>query len=254
MIYISGSSIDYDSVVNQYPLESIEKKIIDILLSSSYKYTYNSLSQLKFELELRKNIISTSVNLHKSMFSFRVFRESKCNTNYWERTNEGGFSLKNEVKPSDAIKDILVNSAKYGTECSTAIVIVYYGAVVNVFPEEVFNRVFSHIYLMDWQYLDRSLEIHYYEEPIDYLPGDCRYFKNPDVDPLTPEWQGENAIDLGNGMYYGHGIGIKDRYEMIAILNMHRVSGSQTSAYLMESLTRPSFKILASYVPSNGLL
>ena len=63
-----------------------------------------------------------------------------------ERTEEGGFLLKDGVKPSEAIKDIFVNSSLYGTECATAMVIVFYGAIVNVFPEEVFDRVF-HIYI-----------------------------------------------------------------------------------------------------------
>ena len=61
---------------------------------------------------------------------------------------------------------------------------------------------------------------------MDYLPGDCRYFNNPDVDPLTPEWQGENAIDLSGGMYYGHGIGIKTADKIIEILNHNRIQDS----------------------------
>ncbi|NMB95155.1 MAG: protein-glutamine gamma-glutamyltransferase [Clostridiaceae bacterium] len=248
MIYIAGTLIDGASVAEKYPSGSMERKILNIMLSSSHDYSYSSLSELEFELKLRKSIVSTAIDLYRSRFLFRVFRESKCNERYWERTDEGGFLLKNGIKPSEAIKDIFINSSLYGTECATAMVIVFYGAVVNVFPEEVFDRVFSRIYLMDWMYLDRNLGIEYIREPEDYLPGDCRYFKNPDVDPLTPQWQGENVIDLSDGLYYGHGIGIGRDNDFINALNKYRVSGSETSAYLQRSITRLDSKRLAIYV------
>ena len=248
MIYIAGTFIDSSSIAEKYPSESIERKALNIMLSSSNIYAYNMLSELEFELNLRKSIVSAAMNLHRSRFSFRLFRETKCNEKYWERTEEGGFLLKDGVKPSEAIKDIFVNSSLYGTECATAMVIVFYGAVVNVFPEEVFDCVFSRIYLMDWMYLDRNLGIGYIRDPEDYLPGDCRYFKNPDVDPLTPHWQGENVIDLSDGLYYGHGIGIGREQDFINTLNKYRISGSETSAYLQRSVTRLNSKRLAMYV------
>ena len=97
---------------------------------------------------------------------------------------------------------------------------------------------------MNWQSLDKDLGIYLLRNPADYIPGDCRYFKNPDVNPLTPEWQGENAIDLGNGTYYGHGIGIKTAEEIIDALNSRRISEDSVSAYLMTSVTLLSFKYL----------
>ena len=42
--------------------------------------------------------------------TFKTFRKSICNLDYWDRTKEGGFILKNGVTPSDAIKDISINS------------------------------------------------------------------------------------------------------------------------------------------------
>ncbi len=246
MIIISGSVIDINSIIGQYPEAGVERKIINILSSSNIAYEYNSVNQLKFELNLRKSIIANAKKLHNSKFSFRTFRDSKCNPNYWHRTNEGGFMLNTWVKPSNAIKDIYMNSSEYGTECATAIVIVYYGALVDIFPEQVFNSLFSGIYLMDWQHLDSDLGISMYRNLVDYLPGDCRYFNNPDVNPLTPEWQGENAIDLGDGTYYGHGIGIKTAEGIINALNRNRKSGAEISAYLTDTANRPNFKYLAN--------
>ncbi|NJD01069.1 MAG: hypothetical protein FIA99_00365 [Ruminiclostridium sp.] len=97
---------------------------------------------------------------------------------------------------------------------------------------------------MNWQHVHKHLGIQTYRDPEEYFPGDCRYFANPDVNPLTPEWQGENAIDLGTGKYYGHGIGITSAGNIIAALNENRISGSEVSAHLLQTATRPDFKKL----------
>lgn len=251
MIKILGNTVTSDTTAIESLSNKIQKKIVDILSSSSTVYEYDSMDQLKFELDLRKSIIDTSMELYKSKLAFTTFKNSMCNPNFWERTNEGGFLLKEGIKPSDAIRDIFINSSKYGTECATAIVIIYYKAILNLFPENLFNRMFSNIHLMDWIYLDSDLGIKYYSNGIDYLPGDCRYFKNPDVNPETPQWQGENAIDLGNGTYYGHGIGIKTAEEMINALNKRRKDGATVSAYLMDNAVRPDFKYLFNSLSYN---
>jgi len=250
MIKISGNTLEPNSIAGQYKSNSIEIKIIDILSSSSTIYKYDSEDQLKFELSLRKSLIAASRALYRSKFSFKVFRKSKCNTDFWHRTNEGGFLLERGVMASDAINDIYINGSKYATECSTAIVIVYYKAIADVYPKELFNKMFPEIYLMNWQHLDSDLGITNKSKLPDYFPGDCRYFKNPDVDPLTPEWQGENTFDLGNDTYYGHGLGIADSERIIRALNRRRIEDSTTSAYLMDSAVRPNFKYLADRLNS----
>lgn len=246
MIKISGNEINSNEITAEYPPNSVEVKILNILSSSDKTYVYDSLDQLKFELNMRKNIISASRELNSSRFAFKIFRKSKCNPKYWNRTDEGGFLLKDGVKPSEGIKDIFINSSMYGSECATAIVIIYYKALLNIYPEELFNKMFPNIHLMNWHYIDKDLGVGYYENQKDYLPGDCRYFKNPDVNPLTPEWQGENVIDLGDGNYYGHGIGIETADEIISALNDYRIEDSTKSAYLLDAATRPNFKYLAN--------
>ena len=246
MIKIKGSIIDSNIISNKYILNSIERKIISILSSSSEVYKYDSQNQLDFELKLRKSIINAAKDLDRSRFSFSVFRKSKCNPDYWKRTDEGGFALKSGIKPSDAIKDIYIHSSSYRTECATAMVIVYYKALLDIYPEELFNKLFPRIYLMGWQHLDSDFGIVDYINVKDYLPADCRYFRNPQVDPMSPEWQGENAFDMGNGLYYGHGIGITSAEKIINELNKKRVSGAEISAYLMKSAKRPNFKSLSN--------
>ncbi len=245
MIKIKGNLID-SNILNQYGMGSIEGKILNIMLKSDYVYNFNSINELKFELALRKSIVNAAKDLNRSRMEFRTFRKSKCSPEFWYRTGEGGFELKNNVRPSDAIKDIFINSSKYGTECATAMVIVYYKALVDVFPEELFNRMFPRIYLMNWQNLDYDLGIVDHMRVPDYLPGDCRYFKNPEVDPLKPEWQGENVFLLENGLYYGHGIGITSGEKIIEILNKKRRRGATVSAFLLPSAKRLNFKYLSS--------
>ncbi|MFV2050776.1 protein-glutamine gamma-glutamyltransferase, partial [Metabacillus sp. YM-086] len=72
----------------------------------------------------------------------------------------------------------------------------------------------------------------------DYLPGDCLYFDNPQFNPKTPQWRGENVIDLGNDLYFGHGIGIKTADGIIESLNKRRKAYATESAYLLSQVTR----------------
>lgn len=253
MLKVSNKIITTDDINNAYGIKPIEKIITDKMVSSKEIYTYDSLKELKFELDLRSSIIQASRELNKSSFKFKIFKESMCNPQFWTRTEEGGFLLNKDVEPYDAIKDIYINSSQYGTECATAIVIVFYKALLNIFPRILFNKLFDHIYLMDWKYLDDDLGIGTFLNAADYFPGDCRYFKNPDVNPKTPEWQGENVIDLGDGTYYGHGIGIKDMEEIIKELNKNRKEDFTKSAYLTNSATLLDFKYLAKeYLNSNS--
>jgi protein-glutamine gamma-glutamyltransferase len=245
MIKILGEVITPNNIVSQYEPNSVGRKIIEMLHLSKKVYQYNSLNELKFEVDLRINIIKASRELNNSGIAFRVFEEAKCNEKYWVLTDEGGFLLKKDANPVEAIKDIFVNGRKYGTECATAIVIVYYKALADMLPENLFNELFPSIQLMDWKYLDEDMDLKHYAKLTDYLPGDCRYFDNPDVDPETPQWQGENAIDLGDGTYYGHGIGIKSAEGIIEVLNRRRKQGAKEEARLMDSATRPNFKYLA---------
>lgn len=247
MITISKAPIDFNSFIAGFTQNSIEFDVLNILQRSSFTYDYNSMEELKFELALRKEIVNASIALNKSSLNFAIFRKTRCNEKYWQRTSTGGFLLKPNVKPSDAVKDIYINGNLYATECATAMVIVYYKALLDTMGEETFNKLFTRIEMMNWHNIDKRLsEI---STPIfynDYLPGDRRYFKNPDVNPKTPEWQGENVIDLSNGLYYGHGIGITNGNNIIKSLNNNRKPNSSKSAYLMDSAARPNFKRLFS--------
>jgi protein-glutamine gamma-glutamyltransferase len=246
MITISEHPFDISEIINEYPPGSIERQLLNKMSESTGRYQYDNLNQLKFELRLRKEIVNASEELNKGNFSFASFRKSRCNPKYWDRTANGGFRLKKEAEPAAAIKDILINGKEYATECATAMMIVYYIALLNVFPEDRFNKVFSQIYLMNWHLIDPLLkEAGTPDQATDILIGDRGYFNNPDVNPETPEWQGENVIVLPDELYYGHGIGITTAKTMIQTLNRNRKVGAIRSAYFMDTAARPDFKRLA---------
>ena len=246
MIFISDKEVNQAVLDAGYLENSIERKIIRILASSSARYSYDSLEQLKFELQLRREIIAASYGLDKSGMDFAIFRKTRCNPVYWRRAEDGGFVLKENVNPSDAILDIFQNGSLYSSECAAAMMIVYYRALLSVYQENLFNKTFPEIRLMNWHQIDSLLrEVGQMKKREDYLPGDRRYFVNPDVNPLTPEWQGENVIDLGNGLYYGHGLGIHNPDMIIQLLNKNRSEDADESARLVDSAGRPDFKRLA---------
>jgi protein-glutamine gamma-glutamyltransferase len=244
MIVIDGKQITDKTLLGYDQAEETERIILDGMLSAETVYKYPSEQIFHFELAARKEIVNAAERLNNSFFEFELFRDARCNPQYWDKTEEGGFRLLKSAIPHEAVRDIRKNSKLYGTECATAIVMVYYLALVEVLPEELFDSLFSEIYLMDWKYLDKDLGVRTYQGVNDSLPGDCLYFKNPDVNPDTPEWQGENVIQLTNGYYYGHGIGIKTANGIIRDLNRNRIMGSDTSAYLMDMIVKPDFQYL----------
>lgn len=244
MIRVGRNEIDTNALIESYPRDDIKRDIVKALNDSEKTINYDSMDQLKFEIDLRSNTVSAARQLDKSRFSFEVFRKSKANEKYWTRTDEGGFRLNEGVKPSEAIRDIYNHGSKYANECATAMVIVYYKAILDTISEERFNKMFPNIYLMNWYPLDWKLGVESFYSGNDNIPGDTRYFKNPDVDPSTPEWQGENTIYLGKGLYYGHGIGIRNADEVIRALNKRRIRDSTVSAYLLDESNRLGYKLL----------
>ncbi|MEL4106833.1 protein-glutamine gamma-glutamyltransferase [Oscillospiraceae bacterium WX1] len=252
MITIDHKPLD-GPFVNAYPEGSTERHILNTMLSSAETYDYDTIEQLKFELRMRHEIITAAEDLGRSGMDFEVFRESKANPAFWRRRGDGGFELKSGVKPYDAITDIYKNGQDYGTECATAIQIIYYKALAEVFGPEAFNKTFKNITLMNWHDLSAALrETGAMHREKDYFPGDRRYFSNPDVDPKTPEWQGENVIDLGGGLYFGHGIGKYDADTIIDALNENRREDADRDASLQDAAGRPDFKYLYKLYASTG--
>ncbi|ANB58205.1 putative protein-glutamine gamma-glutamyltransferase [Anoxybacillus sp. B7M1] len=247
MIQVKSSIVD-NQFFSHSPLSKEQTMIFQTLLKERKKYTYKNEQQLLFELKLREQILHTAIRLAKSKARFTIFRFSRCNEQFWSRNHLGGFELKKNVTPADGINDIFENSQLYAFECATAIVIIFYKAVLDTIDRQTFNQLFANLLLYDWHY-DEDLGVQT-KTGNDYIPGDCLYFKNPDVDPEMPQWQGENTIYLGGDLYYGHGIGIKTKDEIISALNKRRKKAAKKSAYLLEQTTRVDFKYLSRFANS----
>ncbi|ASS98420.1 protein-glutamine gamma-glutamyltransferase [Geobacillus thermocatenulatus] len=238
------SPINFD-VSSSFSLSVSEQRILDALVSSPQLYTYSNEQQLRFEIALRNRIVRAAGELAKSRARFAIFRFSRCNSEFWTRDERGGFRLRPDVTASEAIQDIFIHSERYAFECATAIVIVFYKAALDVIDTSTFNRLFADLLLYDW-HTDRDLGIRTKKgEP--FLPGDCLYFKNPEFDPQTPQWQGENTIYLGDGLFYGHGIGIQTADGIIAALNRRRKQEATKSAYLLPDITQVDFAYLSQF-------
>lgn len=94
--HVSGSS----------SLPPNEQRILHALVSSPELYTYPNEQQLLFEIKLRSQIVQASVDLAKSRAQFAIFRFSRCNSQFWLRDERGGFQLRPDVLPSDAINEL----------------------------------------------------------------------------------------------------------------------------------------------------
>lgn len=231
--------------LSQMMLPPFQRAIVEAQERSPVPYRYGSLDELLFELNLRSSIVDSALALNQSGVQFAVYRKSRCNEMYWNRTEEGGFRLRNGMPPADAIQDIYRNGPLYGFECSMAMMIVMYKAVLDQIGSRAFNTYFTNLFLYDWQY-DSDLGFRQGSLRLGAYPGDILYFKNPDHNPETPEWQGENVIMLGEDRYYGHGIGIRSSSGIIEALNRRRKPGSRRSAYLLDTIIYPNYAHIRS--------
>lgn len=239
-------------LVSQIPMSPLERSIYEQKRNSSVVYRYESPEALAFELNMRSRIVDASLALFESNAQFAVFEQSACNEKYWHRQNNGGFRLREDVLPSEGVMDIFRNGNLYAFECATAMVIVLYKATLDMLGARLFNTYFTNLLLYDWQY-DSNLRIVPVYDRNESYAGDIVYFENPDHNPETPEWQGENAVKLAGNTYYGHGIGIKTAEEMLAILNRKRKPGSTTLAYQSDLVLHPDFEYLRYLSTSNSV-
>lgn len=248
-VLVGGSA----SPVSMQSMTELERQIYAQKQRSSVVYSYATPEDLMFELRTRSIIVDAARGLYESGVRFATFEKSECNEALWTRQDNGGFKLRRGVMPADGIMDIYNQGTLYAFECATAMVIVMYRAILDVIGRDAFNLYFNDMVLYDWQY-DSDLRLIPVMNNQEAYPGDIVYFENPDHRPEAPEWQGENAIVLGNGLYYGHGIGIHTADEIIAALNRERIPGSTTEAKQADLVLHMDFDYLKQLAATGSSL
>ncbi|MCQ6274196.1 protein-glutamine gamma-glutamyltransferase [Bacillus sp. V3B] len=234
--------VSYEQKPDILRFNGLQRDIYLALERSSSLYQYDTVHQLLFEIVLRGNIIKAAKMLHESQATFAPFTTSRFNPLKWRKTKYGYLQNPN-VLPSEAIRDVFQNSREYAFECTTAIVLIFYKAVLDSISITHFNTLFQDLLVWDWKH-DQDLGI-IAERGRDFIPGDVVYFANPEYD--HPVWSGENAVYLGKGLYFGHGIGIKTAEGMVNDLNTLRKKDATISAYLISQHTRLNVKYLAQF-------
>ncbi|MCQ6264129.1 protein-glutamine gamma-glutamyltransferase [Fictibacillus sp. WQ 8-8] len=246
MIYVKGTQLNsIEEIPGRGQFSEAQRGTALKLLNSRESFFYDNSRQLQFEITYRANIVSSAYALKDSGARFATFTTAKANRNFWILTAYGGFLLRPDVTPADAITDIFVQGRKYGFECTTAMMIILYKALLETIGPSTFNQLFKGLLLWSTEH-DEDLQLTSVYQG-DSLPGDIRYIQNPEFHPATPQWQGENLVDLGNGMFFGHGIGAGMLGEFIDVLNQRRRPGATTSAFLTRQIIRPNFRRMAEY-------
>lgn len=201
---------------------------------------------LKDRLQIEAALVDACYAMNEHPHDFAVIKDQTFNSDMWKADAAGGgtFDVKPGVKPSDAVADIINHPDKYKMECATAMVMVYYTAMLNMMGPDHFNKVMgNNLHIGPWSYeqtLSRNLKYTggETEAPADrqLMPGDYTYFKNWDVSDSAKAggWQGENVIYLGDGKYFGHPFGVTDGKTIVDYLNNNRNTGSTHSASLLE--------------------
>ena len=249
---VIGRSIVHPYIISEpEPFSHEKQNILAIMTGNQEVYSFRTVDELNFDLHLRVHIITSSLELFHSGLQFRTFQQSYCNPAFWKRTQFGGFQLLPNVPPSVAIQDIFTNGKEYGTECATAMIIIFYKALLALYSETTFNHLFANLLLYTWDY-DKDLKL-ITKRGGDLVPGDLVYFKNPQVNPATMHWQGENAIWLGNLLFYGHGVGVKTEEQIISLLNEQRIPHAIISAYLTDLITRIDSRMMSQYASTKNI-
>ena len=122
---VIGRSIVHPYITNEYePFAAEKQQILSIMAGNQETYSFRTSDELSFDLNLRVNIITSALELFQSGFQFRTFQQSFATLSIGkELLLEDSSSF--QTSPSIAIQDIFKNGKLYGTECATAMIIIF---------------------------------------------------------------------------------------------------------------------------------
>ncbi|MFO0729021.1 MAG: hypothetical protein U1E65_34900 [Myxococcota bacterium] len=200
------------------------------------------------QARVSKGMIDAAEKMHGAGISFQLIKNHKANPDFWTvESYSGTLTLKPGVKPSDALNDMIAHGDKYGFECATGLVATYYQAMLDILGPKDFDRIATDLRIGPWDMEDDlsrlMIETHPdggYNSEVSLkdqgklLPGGYYYFRNWDVtdEARARGWQGENVIYLGEGKFYGHGIGMGPGSDFVTKLKNESKPDGKTPSLL----------------------
>lgn len=217
---------------------------------------------LRDRLKIGTALVSAAEEMAGAKHDFAIVESQNFNSPLWKPMGGGTFAVAENVRPSDAVRDIFQNPHSYKFECATAIMIVHYKAMLELLGPKDFDEACKNLKIGAWERED-TLDANWEQEGGSNLvatteskkkvhAGDYTYFKNFDVSERGEHggWAGENVIALGanaNGvqMFYAHPFGIVSGEEIVKHLNEYRKEGSQREAKQVQLRAQLGLGVLA---------
>lgn len=199
---------------------------------------------LRNRVEIEAAIVDACYDMAAHPHDFEIIKKTRFSATYWDSKGNGLYKTKAGVRPSLAVRDICDHPKDYGFECATAMVIVYYKAMLSIMGDAQFDKVCANIQIGPWVYDDVLASVYDITGDGDtpgnptLIAGTYGYIRNWDVSKIAREggWQGENVIALGNGIYFGHPFGVETGENIIKYLNTQRIENAKRSASLTGSV------------------
>ncbi len=186
------------------------------------------------QAEMQLLVARAAYDFHAEGIDFAQRKgEWKVNQKLWWVGYAGQMGVRYGVRPSEALADIFKNGHLYGMECATATMVVLHKAILDRIGPDDFDKAFPRLQLYRWNKQDDDfLAVKRSLESKNLWPGDHAYFANPDVHPNYRAFQGENVIYLGDDKFFGHGMGVMSRKQILAELDSMRKAGAKKKAFL----------------------
>jgi hypothetical protein len=186
-------------------LGAFAKSILDAYINSSYHHTFSTLQALINDVAFRALHIRAARALAAQVDAFSSNADVTCTgplCKDWTSDGNTGQKSARGVRPSQAIGDLFSASMKggFGFDCATAQLIAAYKAELDYLGPAAFDARYS-----------GGIDINKSIWPGTYTPtnqweltpGDGYAFPNPSS--TNPAALNENALYLGDGLFYGHG-------------------------------------------------
>ncbi len=232
--------------------ESSSTALADIFHSGLADNGKNDLAIQSIDPHIGQAVVNAAKKLAQAKTRFCSPWYMRFNPSFWELYKGDHYIVKEGQSPSAALLDIFNNKAFTPChECSTAIIIIFYRAILDLIGNEHFDRVFDQSDIRKKLIIGPMAygRISNYitsigagnrratsSQAANFKPGSYGYVRNwshyNSESTYDDGWQGENIIFLGDGFVFGHPFGIEKLSTVIDGVDSHRREGFDDPAGL----------------------